>query len=207
VSFAYPRGRPKADHPADAEIIDAALLPFVEELGGHLGEHNWKAATITSITHVDSGACLAHKVTNYLDDFSGGVSPINNAEIGRSKTWQSIGVVTGTTYGGDLWILVSWQIAQPLVSSIWGLQFAIRVNGVVIGESILGSGEYENDREGDLFGRQFPCAQEFWYPAPPGSQTVELVGKVMNDHSNLLIGPTVALPAVRAVQITFFEIW
>lgn len=99
--------------------------------------------------------------------------------------------ITTPAQGAQLWIQFSAQFELwrgsgiSIVSDIdWGTMLAIRVDGAVIYESLVGSGEIDNDPASEaagvrnapaLWGRRYPVSMDCVADVPPGVHTVEVV--------------------------------
>ena len=93
--------------------------------------------------------------------------------------------------GSQLWIQFSGQFELWEGTSIdsqgkldWGSMFAIRVDGQVIYESLVGSGEIDNDpalfdrlvkSSPALWGRRYPISMDCIVDVPPGAHIIEVV--------------------------------
>jgi hypothetical protein len=93
--------------------------------------------------------------------------------------------------GAQLWIQFSAQFELwrgknfDIVSDVdWGAQFAIRVDGAVVYESLVGSGELDNDPASEgagvrnapaIWGRRYPVSMDCIVEVPPGAHVVEVV--------------------------------
>jgi len=103
--------------------------------------------------------------------------------------WQVVDELTTTftTRGMLLWIMGSLQYdGAELLSGgssadyysylEFGLQLAIRVNGLVIEESIVGGLERANDLKGEGYAPDIaPVVLDALVPVPPGLVTVDIV--------------------------------
>ena len=110
---------------------------------------------------------------------------------GWSRIDDMIITVNTPAQGAQLWIQFSaqfelWRGSTVSISSgiDWGAQLAIRVAGTVVYESLVGSGEVENDPASGaagvrnapaIWGRRYPVSMDCIVNVPPGSHVVEVV--------------------------------
>jgi hypothetical protein len=187
----------------DVESYNESFRPVVEELGGRLGENNWKAGAISSIDDCSAGYVLrvkhAYKEVNWTNLNSFGTpeaNPTDAFKVNQLMEWQVVDdlSVTFTTRGLLLWILASLQYdgAELLHSGsadYWsylefGIQFAIRVNGLVVEESIVGGLERANDVKGEGYCSDIaPVVFDALVPVPPGGVTIEIVARMPKNTS------------------------
>jgi hypothetical protein len=222
VSTIYPKRRIRSTHVIDAEDFNANLLPFAEAAEGRLGEHNvagdgFDATTGDRDLFSGNAGFHARKSVQDVDHTS-----INNAtnstaaanarsanafEIPKTGTWAE---VTGATLEfstpGSLALISAralyWNTTDTNTATAGvsypsedpGLMIAIRVDGNLISESIMGSGELGNDtvNSGNSPGAvtadqdPFPVSTGTLEYLTPGRHSIELVCRLagpQNDSS------------------------
>lgn len=124
--------------------------------------------------------------------------PADFARLTLGSAWQRIEDMllefVTPEYGAQLWIQFSGQFEvwpsddvgndRVPTDSEFGIMVSFRVDGAIIYECLLGSGELDNDlaaRIGDkttapgIYGRRYPVAMDTVIDVPPGTHTVEVV--------------------------------
>ena len=110
---------------------------------------------------------------------------------GWSRIDDMLITVNTPAQGSQLWIQFSGQFELWEGSSInvttgldWGSMFAIRVDGAVIYESLVGTGELDNDPASEaagvlnapaLWGRRYAVSMDCIVDVPPGAHVIEVV--------------------------------
>ena len=171
--------------------LNENLLPFAEEGSGKLNEHNWKNGAITSLTDLaDDVAFQWHSRQLYeqssrLD--AGNVEGGDQFKLEDQIQWT---LITGSSTDGSedmsltftspsclLWIHASYQLQAHANTGVraGGCQLALRVDNVVIPETIVGTPEIQNDPTGYLAYGDWPGGLQTVQPVAEGSHTVELV--------------------------------
>lgn len=134
----------------DVDTINESLLAIIEEVTGELNEHNFAedafAGVDRTILAEDIGLRLHHEFqeANPNDPPTAAANTPNVVPV--STRWQAVDPTmtkTVTTKGGKLWIMASFQCRT---NATYGALFAIEINGVVLGDSLIGSGDIDNDR-------------------------------------------------------------
>jgi hypothetical protein len=201
MSTIYPERRIRNTQVIDVEDLNRNILPFVEAAEGRLGEHNFVAAAISP--SVDDRAKLSANagfhVRKELVDVDH--STINNGtaataaanaraadafEIPRTGTWTEVDDLTMDfdTPGSQALIsarVLYWNTTDENTATAGvayaaddpGLMIAIRVDGNLISESIMGSAELGNDtvNSGNSPGA-VACGQD---PLPIATGTSEML--------------------------------
>ena len=221
MSWKYPKKNMKNNTPTEIEGINRGFQAVVDEIG-QLNEHNWIANTFAAgvpprasrATFEKDAAYIIHcsavsrdPNTDLLEELGPVLDPDNlGFEIPLSRDWVRVpmgdaGALSITTKGGLFWILASFQHStgtvedylDPLLNSP-GTFYAIRVNGAVLPETILGSGENLSQDKADvttsglagpytygptpgMYGERLPCVTEAIVTIPPGVHRVDLVAK------------------------------
>jgi hypothetical protein len=206
MAWKYPPYTMKALAVMATEDFSENCERIIEEVTGELNEHNWQADAFTRADVADaaqfvlSSTFVEDPLSCDPSDYSGVLTFV----LPTVATWQVIG---GTqkilqTHDCILWITGSVQysglywsadLKTQYLDATPGIILAIRVDGVVITESILGSGEPENeavriDRSaGGVgyasyqtygFGRPAePLQTEAVVPVATGTHTIELVAR------------------------------
>jgi hypothetical protein len=190
----FPRHNPKNGEVMDVEVYNESIRPTVEELGGRLNENNWKTGAVSSTEDCSADYVLRvaqdSKAVNWSNSFDAvgqpSANPTGAFKVSPVMEWQSIHDmdVSFTSRGLLLWIMASLQYdgAEAATSADYysylefGLQFGIRVNGLVVEESIVGGLERSNDVKGEGYGCDIaPVVIDALVPVPPGVVTVETV--------------------------------
>jgi len=150
------------DHVVSIEPINENFQPFVEELSGGLNEHNFSASAFTLANFADDAALRLHQsfaevgVGRMGDTNPGGA---NWVEIQAQDGWQSFGDdglrLEFTGRGGPAYICASLNLYCSMSTTYkgtakfrqmgFGYLVALRVNGSVLNETILGSGDLSQD--------------------------------------------------------------
>lgn len=202
MAWKYPRYRNVDGEVMDLEAINENFETVVQEMQGQLNEHNWAYNAFTSPLDYTAGACLRTKqlsseVTAMLP---GAVAPgtIGMLVSGTAyKTlpvfdWDVVMSTTIRTSTATLWISASFQHAySALVTSREGIQYALRVDGIEIVETITGTGNRANDQNGegiDGRGTNMPFVLDAIVPVLAGQHTVQLVSRMCS-------GPSMAISA------------
>lgn len=180
----------------DLEDLNANFFEYVEELGGSLNEHNWSgsvgtpsARAITAVTDIDpSSAFVWHSASQYVDYTT---LPTNAFLVESTISWVAVSSTTISLSAPacTLMLWASWQLhpTAPNTPNNTPLpSFALRVNGQIISESIIGSVEVENDPLGGLGYGVWPQGTNAIIPLPSGTHTVELVVKTLAFTANFI---------------------
>jgi|GEM_PF-5189698 len=186
-----PKFRPRNSEVVDVDDYNRALLPFAEEASGKLGEHNFADQTTAgnAIQRGDVGqnAGFRWRQTEHTQDQLTGTTG-TRFEIIRAPYWRTVtsATVSWTGPAGKFWIIASWQLFPQTINLVPGNgpMFAIRVNGTVIPESIVGTAEMDNDPLGGLLWGCWPHAVDTIVDIPEGENTVELVVRTMRDNTS-----------------------
>jgi len=192
----FPKYCPKTGDVMSEEVYNENLRPFVEESQGHLNENNWKLNAVSSVNDCSASYVLrtkhSYKTVNWTSWNTLGqpaANPTGAFKVTQKMEWQVVDELTTTftTRGMLLWIMGSLQYdGAELLSGgssadyysylEFGLQLAIRVNGLVIEESIVGGLERANDLKGEGYAPDIaPVVLDALVPVPPGLVTVDIV--------------------------------
>ena len=203
MSWRFPRHLITDGRVLDADDLNQDFQPFAEELGGKLNEHNWQEQSVESFSYVQRDAAFLYhwsgqrgvstgtpllkpgQTKNFLFGSTLAASEVDLVhEILPISDWN---VVTGTSLSftsapGLLWVHGSLQLQvqdteQPFITP--GVLVALRINGTVVPETVIGGLEEANDpRCGLSYGSQ-PVATSVVWPTPGGQTTVELVVRTL----------------------------
>jgi len=192
MSHRFPRFRIHNSEAVDVDDFNRALLPFAEEATGKINEHNVAsqatAGSPIQRTDVNQNAGYRWRHAQHIND---GMTSTTGTpfEIVRGPYWRTVTGATLTWVGpaARFWILASWQLHPLNVSTPLGNgpMFAIRVNGTVIDESIVGSVEFANDPLGGLLWGAWPHAVDTLVSLPEGQNTIELVVRTLQTSSGI----------------------
>ena len=192
----FPKYCPKTGDVMSKEVYNENLRPFVEETAGHLNENNWKLNAVSSVDDCSASYVLrtkhSYKTVNWTSWNTLGqpaANPTDAFKVTQKMEWQEIDDLsaTFTTRGMLLWVMGSLQYdGAELLSGgssadyysylEFGLQFGIRVNGLVVEESIVGGLERANDVKGEGYAPDIaPVVLDALIPVPPGLVTVDIV--------------------------------
>tara|TARA_R110002096_G_scaffold146133_2_gene304430 strand:- start:819 stop:1454 length:636 start_codon:yes stop_codon:yes gene_type:complete len=184
MSWRFPKHKLSAGQTVTPENLNEGLRPTAEELSGQLNEHNWKEATIPSFTNCQSDCAFVWHSTGVYSDADPGNYGVNFLEFPATATWQQLEdtKVTKSTPACILWIHASFQV-MPIVFTSSGLPTlgaAIMVDGQVIQETIVGSGDLSNESSlgSQATGIQMlgvPFATSVALPVASGEHTVSIV--------------------------------
>ena len=153
------------DHVVSIEPINENFQPFVEELSGGLNEHNLSASAFTLANFADDAALRLHQSIPTMADLGptagyGNPDAAGWVAIQAQDGWQAFGAdglrLEFTGRGGPAYLCASFNIHCGTNSTAYlslpkfrqmgfGYLVALRVNGSVLHETILGSGDLSQD--------------------------------------------------------------
>lgn len=100
--------------------------------------------------------------------------------LGGHTEWQTIQTITKFTGNSLLWVLSSFQqqsFRDPDTATCG--QYALRIDGTIIDETVAGSMDRTNDPKGEtISAHAYPFVLDLVTPVPPGTHTIELVGRL-----------------------------
>lgn len=217
MSWKYPEHPIKPNDVVEIDDLNRNLGEFAQELDGGLNEHNWKK---NSFNRTNCTADVSMQVFGTRT----GVNNVNNPEtaigdwyrVRTSEGWFPIESgaaraistnrlsIDATTPSCVLWIMGTFQHHQKFAPSKGVAQYAIRVDGTVIPESITGGASTQTDASHYLptnikntpqgystlgFNAVVPGAgiNQFWrsvsldtmVPVTAGTHTVEIVARMV----------------------------
>ena len=184
MSWRYKLYDIEPDHVVSIEPINENFQPFVEELAGGLNEHNFYAEAFTLANFADDAALRVHQTYGASSSdptpLQGYSNPTgaNWVEIQATDGWQSfsedglrlefvgrggttylcasLNIHCGTNHAG---VMVGGVISRGFHQLGFGYLVALRVNGSVLHETILGSGDPSQD---DFRADEFTEAAVTW---------------------------------------------
>jgi hypothetical protein len=133
------------DYVADIDTVNENFLAVIGEVTGALNEHNFDRIGFDDRTLWDESIAL--KVTHVKSDFS--TTTPNSDAVDITVGWHPIHEdfdATVTTKCRKLWIIASFQCN---IAAQYGALLGIDLDGTVLGESIIGSGDHSNDQMDD----------------------------------------------------------
>ena len=180
MSWRYKLYNVQPEQVVTIDPINDNFQPFIGELTGGLNEHNLDAATFTVSEFADDMCLRLHLSRPAVADIIGGTTGYNNPDgagwvaIQSVDGWQSFtadGLYKSFVgRGGSTWICASFNIHCGTVSTTWppggapqyhqmgfGYLVALRINGAVLHETLLGSGDPSQD---DFTADGFTAASE-----------------------------------------------
>ena len=222
------------DHVVSIEPINENFQPFVEELAGGLNEHNFSASAFTLANFADDAALRLHRSIPTMADLGpadgyGNPTAAGWVSIESQDGWQAFNDeglrLEFTGRGGPAYLCASFNIHCGTNTTSYldfpkfrqmgfGYLVALRVNGSVPHETILGSGDLsqddfrsdqfsadansasQNDRDpiaelpqggGGLAGARLPIVVDAVIDMLPGVNLVEVV--VMNIRGSMQRAP------------------
>ncbi|MHC4619429.1 MAG: hypothetical protein ACYTEQ_16910, partial [Planctomycetota bacterium] len=174
MSYVVPRYRDLDGYPLDYKTTNENFQEFVHEIEGNLGEHNWDEGAITARGDMDPGAVVDVVNAKIEVDPFDGTPPVDGDPvlklgdashadaagnifiIGTGQEWVAIDDMSTSipTKDAILWICGSLQQvhfgwgSNTISDEIGGIQYAIRLDGVVLSDSIVGGADRSNDPTG-----------------------------------------------------------
>ena len=224
MAWRFPRHVISNNNVIEIDDINEDFRAVGEEASAELNEHNWAADSWNNrLTDLSDGVAV-RVWDNGLDVAPGiYAAPAPGQPTGaefttgcyvvqEEQTWQAIPNLSLTinSTGGDLWVLASMATRLPWYKSLatapgskaisnddwqaFGAMFGVRLNGQVLAESIVGSGDLTNDQivtdkyrasppgSGILgfnspapTGRNLGIVVEAIVPLAPGQNTIDIV--------------------------------
>jgi len=197
MALKYPRTSFSAGEPLDHEAFNENLRAFASEMDGRLNEHNWNDSASNGIVVTDihpSGVLVIKNSGRTLDPggLGGGSAPTagvaNAYRVPNSAAWEIVSDMSIDVDAGNslLWIMASLQQQRSPTASttLDGCQYAIRIDGELIVETISGGTDVNNDPFGEsLDGKYSPIVVEAIVPVSPGRKAVQVVARVPKDNA------------------------
>jgi hypothetical protein len=219
MAWRYPVHDLATDYVVDIDPINDNFLAVTEEVSGYLNEHNFRADEnmITRDELSKDAAFILHhsyfgvvSITDY-NNRSGWVT------IRAVDTWQTFGVEglskTLLSSGGTLWICASLNAHAGTGDNMdaqkgYGWLFALKLNGVILNETILGTGDAQQEwyqgaigaepsdadftnpqGGGGLSGARLPVVIDTVVEVPPGRHLIEVA--ILNIRGSMQSDPIV----------------
>jgi hypothetical protein len=165
MAYRFPKRKVGAGEPADPRIVDENIRPVAHELSGRLNEHNLKAAQITADMVPSSTYYIPHYASAPLRQSYDGESTfysygIEYITLPDDGAWHAMDdIQLSFTTGEDLLWIVGWcqihsdadidytLLGTPIATGDWTsnrtrrprVQVAVRVDGVVLQETVTGT--------------------------------------------------------------------
>jgi hypothetical protein len=195
MSTVYPERAIQTGDPLDADAVSDTLQRFADEMDGNLGEMNWAASALTSTTDdLETDAVLRVYDASTAVDWTGEnafyepvAGPTGALRVPISLTWNAIITASLKTCRGGTYRVVfsAQQDAGELSndaaywSKLAGCAYAVRVDGTVYEESVVGGSERSNDPKGEALYWDVACVDiEICIPLAPGQHTFEVVARM-----------------------------
>jgi len=216
MSHVFPRHRPKLGEPINADDVNEAFRTTIDTVQGHLGEHNWADGAIASRGDMAADVALRAAGTSQAVDWTTfnaanepASGPVGAHEASSNMQWETEPqtTVTCNTRGGIVWIMASWQMDAGESTSIAsyfdrlvGCQFAIKLDGYIVEETIIGGMERANDKRGEALAWDIaPQVIDCVLPLEPGQHTISLAFRQSRNTS--------WLPMPGAPDRLFYELF
>lgn len=202
MAWKYPKHRNRDAQPMDLDALNTNFELVVQEMQGRLNEHNWASGAFTSDEATTKGAVLRVKqsaeevvpfvVTGTPPATAGAVVSGTPFVLSPNYEWDVIMTHVVKTDATNLWVMTSFQHSVSDVASTarTGIQYAIRLDGVVLTETITGSGERFTDPNGegiDGDGTHMGFAIEALVPVVAGPHRIELVARMATSGASSAI--------------------
>ena len=192
MSWRFPKHLVTDGRVTSVDEINENFLEPVEELGGSLNEHNFSVSAIPSVANmaIDSAFVYHYKNAGWVDHFGvigGGTG--TTQELSAGIDWAPLFFANAGDISLDfvsptclLWIIASWQLcpnsdAAPGGAGNPGCRFAVRLDGQIIPETIIGGVEEHNDKTYDIRYGCLGLTTSVVVPVPAGQHSVAIVCK------------------------------
>tara|TARA_R100001082_G_scaffold38693_2_gene20391 strand:+ start:3619 stop:4296 length:678 start_codon:yes stop_codon:yes gene_type:complete len=202
MSWKYPEQPVKSGDVVEIDDINRTFTRFAEELDGGLNEHNWKKDTFI---RQDCAEDVSMEVWSTSQAQNREIWPADYQQewfrVRSGQDWSPVkseshtASITATTKSGTLWVMGSLQHIQGS-SNAAVVQYALRVDGAVIPESITGAGTTLSDATHAVFSvvnkfsyvihgsginqRARAVCLDTMVDVKPGTHTVELVARMIS---------------------------
>ena len=199
MGYRYPKHRLRDTEVIDVERLNENFQAITEEASSQLNEHNWSASafgdTERTSLFADAAAYKLHRATGNHAAVETPYEPSSwpnvDGNMTESREWALVPDMTQTisSEGGLVYVIGSCSLYNDTTSSskrpTRGAHFAIRIDGQVIPESIVGGTEFMQEdlnrshyAERHAFGMRrtgWPVCVELVYPIARGRHTIEMV--------------------------------
>ncbi len=197
MAWRVPKLRPRHFEAMDPEATTETLHDFSQE-EGELNEQNWAAKEPWSGAIgnriIDRQALILESGSTYCTHQAHfpftryertATHPINKKDITNNSSWSTIEQRRLDVENSLLWVLASFQQVYAYEGNVFitanmhtQVQYALRVNGAIIHESITGSLDVRNDHFGNCGpGGAVPITIDAILPVTSGRTLVELVAR------------------------------
>ena len=230
MAWRYPPQHIGPNYVADTSPINEALTAVVGESTGMLNEHNFdspstdtnpESCLLSRLNLVDEAAFRLHYATASTLPDPANYKKVGWVEIDSVDGWQTFSddgcTLEFTAYGGLAWLNASFNVhcgndVRTNVQKGYGYNFAIELDGIIVYESLLGSGdstsEFYNGPNGraarttmskttqwvtpqcggGISAARIPVVVDAIVNLPPGRHTVRIA--VMNIRGKMVSGNT-----------------
>lgn len=161
MAWRYPKYDIRSGYVVDTDVINDNFLPIADEVAGSLNEHNINSdqKVLTRKQLSEDAAFVLHSTVPLADKTPSPVDYSKNKHWDRGiirtsddwQTWDVDGLsMTFETVGGTTWVCASGQITAGANTPSgfqkgFGYNVALMLDGVVIFDSLLGSGDTSTD--------------------------------------------------------------
>ena len=204
MSWKYPEHSIRPGGVVEIDDINRNIGEFAQERDGGLNEHNWEKSSFDRLDCEDdvSIECWSTSQAQDMSIFPGEYLEEYH-RIRSHQGWFPIKstsqtcTITASTAATTLWVMGSMQHIQGAYSFAI-VQYAIRVDGVVIPESVTGASSSLDDayHEADAAGqyirtlngsginqRYRSVSLDTMVSVAPGTHTIELVTRMVSQHT------------------------
>lgn len=194
MAWKYPRTRQRNGSPVDADAFNEDIESMLQDIQGNLNEHNWASGAFPAATDYTKSAAIrfGRQVEEVnprlpLNPTPALLANVVSGNAVRTETnFQWVPVLSRTVRVDPsvLWMMASFQHSASIPadpSERTGIIYALRLDGIVLTETILGSGNRNNDPNGegvDGIGTHMAFDLEAVVPVTGGSHTIELVARM-----------------------------
>ena len=193
MAWKYPKHRTRDAQPMDLDALNTNFSLVVTEMQGNLNEHNWASGAFTDPEAYAKGAVIrVRQAYSEVIPMAPTTAPPANVGAVVSGTpyqvldnyeWGSVVSQNVKTDATSLWIMASFQhsVSNASPTARNGVMYAIRIDGVVLVETITGGGERHTDAKGEGYdgdGTHMPFVIEAVIPVVAGPHRVELVARM-----------------------------
>jgi hypothetical protein len=206
----------------DVEALNSDMEHMLQDMQGNLNEHNWKSSAFSAVTDYTKGACirvcskyeqvnprapLTASPAQTVDVVSG---PVLKTET--NFQWVSVMERDVRVDASALWMMASFQHSASLPASAslrTGIIYALRLDGIILTETLLGSGNRVSDPHGegvDGIGTHMGFVLEAVVPVTTGLHKVELVVR-MAMGVEMQMPPSDDYWMIHNREIIVMELW
>ena len=149
MSWKYPKHRIKPAEVVEIDDLNRDFSTFSEELDGGLNEHNWAKDSFTRLDCASDVSIECWQTKQHQDPHAVVDSSSEFSLVRASQAWEIIQStnqtcqISATTSKSVLWIIASVQHQQGSIDLF--AQYALRVDGTIIPETITGCSALGSD--------------------------------------------------------------